>query len=80
MGGLPVRADIEAVEVGLGSGLVVGLVYRTVLCATALYAAGALLSIRAMKIFPSMGAHVVVFLAMLLIARLGAGPLLAPSG
>jgi hypothetical protein len=32
-----------------------------------------------MKIFPSMGAHVVVFLAMLLIARLGAGPPAASS-
>lgn len=51
----------------------------TFLFATALYVAGALLSIRAMNIFPSMGAYVVVFLAMLLIARLSAGPPRASS-
>jgi hypothetical protein len=45
-----------------------------VLFATAVYAAGGLLSIKAMNIFPWLGAHVVVLLAVVLIARLGAGP------
>jgi hypothetical protein len=98
-----VRPGWERVHIAVGifCGLVVGLIYGTVLFgivsperfrknavfivpgtflfATVAYAAGALLSIRAMNIFPSMGAHAVVFLAMLLIARVTAGPLQAPS-
>jgi len=47
----------------------------TFLVATAAYAAGALLSIRVMNIYPWLCAHAGVFLAALAIARLGAGPL-----
>ena len=44
-----------------------------VLFATAAYAAGAFLSIKAMNIFPWLAAHAAVLLAMVLIASLGAG-------
>ncbi len=46
----------------------------TLLVATASYAAGDLLSIRIMNIYPWLGAHLVAFLAALAIARFGAGP------
>lgn len=49
------------------------------LFATGVYAAGALLSIRVMNILPWLGGHAVVLIAMLGIARLGAGSLPARS-